>query len=452
MSGFSQRLVQILALGVENVVEDQTDVRTNQFLMNSEASRRSRRLEDRIPSTRRGQPRIIVRRSTVGSLLVGHRVFLLGSSCSVGRVDSNDICIFDASVSRTHCTISRADDALSVSDPGSANGVFVNGEAVTATRVLQNGDRISIADDVVVFEVLCGRGAEEDDVDIAQSESDPCAILPVPLLAPLVEFTTAESELAKVKAAAQAVELHIKFALACALALRDPGVPLQGLGSLSGKPASMGTWLATLLGVVAAVSPDQSPVSAWLSTFSSAEVRGVLGEAVAARNRSIGHGSSVRDGAYRRELSALLDAIAELMRNLVDADLWRYRTVAVSGARVSLDSDDFEYVAHQACGLTVEMRARTLRTKHRLGEGWLYFIDESSSEEPIGLSPFFYLNTCRTCGQREVFSARRPVFGPKGTLVELEGITSGHPMSAPLAWDARAQALWSAMSARDPES
>jgi hypothetical protein len=213
----------------------------------------------------------------------------------------------------------------------------------------------------------------------------------------------------------------------------------------------MGAWLSILLEVTSKVSVSGAPLAEWFKGFEGACVRRAIGDAVAARNRSIGHGASIREGAYDTEEEVLLDALAELMRGALYADLLTYRAVAVFGARVNLDSDAFDYVIVQASGVGVDPRPRSLRTTHRLGEGWLYLVDEHSRRPPLRLSPFFYVDNCRTCGQREVFAASRPVLGPKGAVVELEGITTGHRASAPIAWDAHAQALWSTVSVAEPE-
>lgn len=62
---------------------------------------------------------------------------------TVGRSSQNGIAIMDASLSRVHCEIRRADGVILVKDLGSRNGTLVNGEAVKESRV-SGGDRIDV--------------------------------------------------------------------------------------------------------------------------------------------------------------------------------------------------------------------------------------------------------------------------------------------------------------------
>lgn len=407
--------------------------------------RREQLLDRAVSPARRGQPRLVVRRSIASSAKVGAREFLLRPRSVLGRAASSDIVVAESSVSREHCELLREGETLVVRDLGSSNGVSVNGLRIEGAVALKSGDRLSIADDVVVFECMLGAKAQEDDEDIAQSESAPAAVLPVAILAPLLEVMVAETQLARLKAAAQAIEVHLKFAIACALAASDGTRDLESIRSTLGKPVSTGSWVAILVDVARCGAGGDSRLRSWFDWFADPLVRCALNDAVAARNRSVGHGATARDGAYDEEESLLFDALSILTGVATDSELIRYRAVAVTRAQIDLDSDGFEYTVLRACGIRVDPRPVTLRSRQRLGDGWLYLVDEHSEQAPLSLSPFFYLDTCRTCGEREVFAAPRPVFGPKGAVVELEGITTGHRTSAPIAWDARAQASWEAL-------
>ncbi len=66
---------------------------------------------------------------------------------TAGRSSAADIPLVGALVSRRHATFSLTDAGVEVSDHGSRNGVFVNGERISATRALQPGDIITIGDD-----------------------------------------------------------------------------------------------------------------------------------------------------------------------------------------------------------------------------------------------------------------------------------------------------------------
>src|SRR5262245_38663211 len=69
---------------------------------------------------------------------------------SIGRDDSNDICIDSRSVSRRHCVIERKESQLVIRDLDSRNGTFVN-DVPVKERALQKGDQISIGDSVFIL-------------------------------------------------------------------------------------------------------------------------------------------------------------------------------------------------------------------------------------------------------------------------------------------------------------
>jgi cardiolipin synthase A/B len=65
---------------------------------------------------------------------------------TVGRADECDVVISDALISRNHAKIAVGPAGCSVTDLESANGTFVNGEAVKGMRQLHPGDILSFAD------------------------------------------------------------------------------------------------------------------------------------------------------------------------------------------------------------------------------------------------------------------------------------------------------------------
>jgi transcriptional regulator with GAF, ATPase, and Fis domain len=68
----------------------------------------------------------------------------------IGREPGNQVAISDPSLSRRHCVLVRDDAGYSIRDLESRNGTFVNGAAVTESR-LHHGDQISVGDSVFVF-------------------------------------------------------------------------------------------------------------------------------------------------------------------------------------------------------------------------------------------------------------------------------------------------------------
>ena len=84
--------------------------------------------------------------------------FTLNRDVTIGRDNSNDICIDMQFVSRQHARIARHDKQWFVSDLGSRNGTQVNGEAVTGETQLTNGDQIKVGG--AIFKYIAGGNVE----------------------------------------------------------------------------------------------------------------------------------------------------------------------------------------------------------------------------------------------------------------------------------------------------
>ncbi len=67
-------------------------------------------------------------------------VYFIDGVASIGRHEESDVFLVDPSVSRTHASIDVKHDDVAVSDLGSTNGTFVNGQRITGTRRLVSGD------------------------------------------------------------------------------------------------------------------------------------------------------------------------------------------------------------------------------------------------------------------------------------------------------------------------
>ena len=78
---------------------------------------------------------------------------LRGPEVDLGRSPDCHITIEDPLVSRRHAKIVLTDDGPVVRDLGSRNGVLVNGERVDGERALQDGDRIRLGTQELVFYV-----------------------------------------------------------------------------------------------------------------------------------------------------------------------------------------------------------------------------------------------------------------------------------------------------------
>ncbi len=78
------------------------------------------------------------------------RTFRLEETAVVGRSSQADIQLFDSAVSRRHCRLEKAGESYLLTDLGSLNGTYVNGERVTC-RVLADRDRIQVGNSLLQF-------------------------------------------------------------------------------------------------------------------------------------------------------------------------------------------------------------------------------------------------------------------------------------------------------------
>jgi MoxR-like ATPase len=83
----------------------------------------------------------------------GKRIALAAPPVTIGRADDNRIVLApETGASRHHAELTENDGVWSVSDLGSMNGTYVNGEQIEWPRVLHLGDQIKIAGNMMVFE------------------------------------------------------------------------------------------------------------------------------------------------------------------------------------------------------------------------------------------------------------------------------------------------------------
>jgi hypothetical protein len=79
------------------------------------------------------------------TLRLGPREFELAEGRFViGRADNCELFLDDPLASRQHAALAITEHRVTLEDLGSRNGVSVNGERVTGSRILQPGDRIAI--------------------------------------------------------------------------------------------------------------------------------------------------------------------------------------------------------------------------------------------------------------------------------------------------------------------
>lgn len=90
-------------------------------------------------------------------LMLGGKVLgkypMAGDQVTIGRAPGNDILVDNLGVSRRHAVVKAVDGRYLLEDLGSANGTFVNGERITATRELHDGDQIAIVKHTILFQL-----------------------------------------------------------------------------------------------------------------------------------------------------------------------------------------------------------------------------------------------------------------------------------------------------------
>lgn len=117
------------------------------------------------------------------------RVDLESDRSTIGKAAENDVAVSDdATVSHLHAVLERFPAGWCVSDLGSSNGTWVNGERIWASRRLRHGDEIRIGQTRLVFrDPLSAAGApteaEQGAPALTVRERDVLLALCRPLLA-----------------------------------------------------------------------------------------------------------------------------------------------------------------------------------------------------------------------------------------------------------------------------
>jgi pSer/pThr/pTyr-binding forkhead associated (FHA) protein len=117
------------------------------------------------------------------------RLELATDRSTVGKAGENDIALVeDATASHLHAVLERFAAGWCVTDLGSSNGTWLNGERIWASRRLRDGDEIRVGQTRLVFrDPLTATGAvtegEEGPPDLTPRERDVLVALCRPLLA-----------------------------------------------------------------------------------------------------------------------------------------------------------------------------------------------------------------------------------------------------------------------------
>jgi pSer/pThr/pTyr-binding forkhead associated (FHA) protein len=106
---------------------------------------------EELPDAKDDAPAEVARE--VVTLTIGDRVVPVTSArVVVGRSREADVQVEDSNVSRRHCEVAQENAASwSVTDLGSTNGTELNGQRITGTTALADGDRITVGGTTIVF-------------------------------------------------------------------------------------------------------------------------------------------------------------------------------------------------------------------------------------------------------------------------------------------------------------
>src|SRR6202171_6852656 len=86
-----------------------------------------------------------------------------GERVTVGKSSTNLVSLnHDSTVSRVHAVLENLGFSWSIRDVGSRNGTYLNGEKISAERVLRSGDELRVGKSRLVF--WQGKDADEKKV------------------------------------------------------------------------------------------------------------------------------------------------------------------------------------------------------------------------------------------------------------------------------------------------
>ena len=97
------------------------------------------------------------------------RVALPPGALTIGRAPPSALLLEGAEVSRTHCRIDVAGDAVSVTDLNSTNGTFLDNNRLSGTAPLPHGSLLRVGNYVVTCEYQSVLRAKEADSHAAQA-------------------------------------------------------------------------------------------------------------------------------------------------------------------------------------------------------------------------------------------------------------------------------------------
>jgi len=268
-----------------------------------------------------------------------------------------------------------------------------------------------------------------DDVTSVRGDSD---ALPYPLAVLEHLLATHRHEVLRLKTGVDSVEIAVRFAVAIAFGLATlrnrPARVAKALRIVPSrdKDLTFGQWFATGKAIAELV-----PSGAWhpaadcvrrvfLSSVKKPAVEASIASVVTLRNRWVGHSPpAMSEDACREEASLVERVVREILASF--APLAKLELVSVN-AIDRFESADVVYNVRCLRGPSEHFPFATASTTARLSREWCYLL----GAEPVSLAPFFLARTCEECRRTELMVATRPVLGPPGAEVPMQGLLSHH--------------------------
>ena len=104
-------------------------------------------------------------------------ITLSGQRVTVGKASTNLVSLkHDATVSRLHAVLENLGFAWSIRDVGSRNGTYLNGEKISAERVLRSGDELRMGSSRLIF--LEVKQTDHDETETVEPAQRPPRLTP----------------------------------------------------------------------------------------------------------------------------------------------------------------------------------------------------------------------------------------------------------------------------------
>lgn len=102
---------------------------------------------------------------------------LSGQRVTIGNASTNLVSLnHDATVSRVHAVLENLGFAWSIRDVGSRNGTYLNGEKISAERVLRSGDELRMGSSRLIF--WEGKQTDHDETETVEPSQRPPRLTP----------------------------------------------------------------------------------------------------------------------------------------------------------------------------------------------------------------------------------------------------------------------------------